>query len=235
MELYGDGIAKQKSKIAEMLAAGYRQPLDFADMAEKLLAGELIEVPMATRSFYLDVGGSASEEAFTSFSFSNGSEPIRPGLPKFDRLKALADNFTGESYSLDDPADRQQMRRRLLRLLHPRARSVLYELAEAYQARYGRPLRVTALTRPVDHQIAVSSTNPNEYVIRDEQSMPPHASGSAFDLARTHMPVDEQNFVMAKLAQMEQEGKLDALILYGDNAAFHVFAYHDGMPPGSTS
>jgi hypothetical protein len=45
------------------------------------------------------------------------------------------------------------------------------------------------------------------------------------------MPVDEQNFVMAKLAEMERAGKLDALIEYGTNACFHVFVYHDGVPP----
>jgi hypothetical protein len=36
---------------------------------------------------------------------------------------------------------------------------------------------------------------------------------------------------MAKLAEMERDGKLDALIEYGVNACFHVFIYHDGNPP----
>lgn len=230
-ELLADGILKQKIKILKMIEAGYRQPMDFADMAEKRLAGELVEMPMATRSFYLDVGGAASDDVFTSFSFSAGSQPITAGESKYRRLKDLADNFAGERYSLDDPADRQQMRRRLLRMLHPRARAALYEVGEAYQARYGRPLRVTALTRPMDHQIAVSAGNSNEYVVRGEGSVPPHAAGSAFDLARTHMPADEQNFVMAQLAQMERDGKLDAMVLYGENACFHVFVYSDGTPP----
>ena len=46
------------------------------------------------------------------------------------------------------------------------------------------------------------------------------------------MPVEEQNFVMAKLAEMERAGELDALIEYGANACFHVFIYHDGVAPG---
>jgi hypothetical protein len=45
------------------------------------------------------------------------------------------------------------------------------------------------------------------------------------------MPVDEQNFVMQKLAEMERDGKLDALIEYGVNACFHIFIYYDGIPP----
>jgi hypothetical protein len=45
------------------------------------------------------------------------------------------------------------------------------------------------------------------------------------------MDVDEQNFVMEKLAQMERERRLDALIEYGINACFHVFIYDDGIAP----
>ena len=67
--------------------------------------------------------------------------------------------------------------------------------------------------------------------VRGEGSLPPHTSGCAFDLARKHMPAEEQNFVMAKLAEMENAGKLDALIEYGANACFHVFIYSDGRPP----
>jgi hypothetical protein len=36
---------------------------------------------------------------------------------------------------------------------------------------------------------------------------------------------------MAKLAEMENRGVLDALIEYGTNACFHVFIYADGNPP----
>jgi hypothetical protein len=36
---------------------------------------------------------------------------------------------------------------------------------------------------------------------------------------------------MAKLAEMERAGKLDALIEYGANACFHIFIYHDGNQP----
>ena len=53
----------------------------------------------------------------------------------------------------------------------------------------------------------------------------------AGDSERKHMTAEEQNFVMQKLAQMEDANKLDALIEYGVNACFHIFIYDDGNPP----
>ncbi len=230
-ELYGDGVVKQTRKLREMREAGYRQPLDFGDLAEKRLSGELIELPMATDSFYLDVGGSARDTPFTSFVFGQPATEITPGHPKYENLSRLASNFAGVKYDLNNPADRRQMRMRLLRMFHPRSRPILTELADAYFAQFQRPLRVTSLTRSMDYQILLNQGNPNSYVVRSENALPPHTSGCAFDLARKHMNADEQNFVMQKLAEMEREGRLDALIEYGVNACFHVFIYSDGQAP----
>lgn len=233
-ELYGDGVIKQKAKLREMNNAGYRQPMDFADLAEKRLGRELIEMPMATESFYLDVGGSAQNTEFMSFRFSSPQDerlPIVPGHPKYETLKRLADNFAGQQYDLNNADHRKQMRRRLLRMFHPQAKPILRELADAYFGRFRRPLRVTSLTRSMDYQIILNQGNANSFKVRGEGSLPPHTSGCAFDLARKHMPVEEQNFVMAKLAEMERDQKLDALIEYGANACFHVFIYSDRKPP----
>lgn len=230
-ELFGDGVIKQKAKLREMNTTGYRQPLDFAELAEKRLSRELIEMPMAEPRFYLDVGGSAQDRSFSSFSFSQGISEIVQGTPKYAVLSKLADNFAGQKYDLNNPVHRKQMRMRLLRMFQPRAKPILEELAGAYQQRFNRPLRVTSLTRSMDYQILLNSSNANSFVVRGEGSLPPHTSGCAFDLARKHMPVEEQNFVMAKLAEMERAGKLDALIEYGTNACFHVFIYHDGNQP----
>lgn len=230
-ELYGDGVVKQKAKLAQMRSIGYQQPLDFADLAQKRMSGDLIEMPMATDSFYLEVGGSAQEAPFSSFSFKDGSVPLGPGNPKWDILSKLASNFAGQQYSLDNPNDRKQMRIRLLRMFNQRAKPVLKELADAYYKQFNRPLRVTSLTRSMDYQILLNATNANSFKVRGEGSLPPHTSGCAFDLARKHMDVDEQNFLMQKLAEMERAGKLDALIEYGANACFHIFIYHDGIPP----
>jgi pSer/pThr/pTyr-binding forkhead associated (FHA) protein len=230
-ELFGDGVIKQKQKLAQMNREGYQQPLDFADLAAKRMSRDLVEMPMATNSFYLDVGGSAQDKVFSSFSFQSGQADIVPGHPKYDILKRLADNFAGQKYDLNLPEHRKQMRRRLLRMFQPPAKPILKELADAYFARFQRPLRVTSLTRSMDYQILLNSNNANSFKVRGEGSLPPHTSGAAFDLARKHMPAEEQNFVMAKLAEMERAGKLDALIEYGVNACFHVFIYPDGSPP----
>ena len=147
------------------------------------------------------------------------------------RLAKLAENFAGQKYDLNNPADRKQMRMRLLRMFQPRAKPILKELADAYFGKFGRPLRVTSLTRSMDYQILLNATNANSFKVRGEGSLPPHTSGCAFDLARKHMSAEEQNFVMAKLAEMERAGKLDALIEYGTNACLHVFIYHDGVAP----
>ncbi|MBX3245499.1 MAG: FHA domain-containing protein [Acidobacteria bacterium] len=234
-ELFGDGVIKQKWKLGQMNRSGYRQPMDFADLAEKRMSGELMEMPMATESFYLDVGGSAQDIAFESFSFKDNKQKIVPGHPKYDTLKRLADNFAGQKFDLENAADRKQMRRRLLRMFQPRARHILKELADHYFQRFGRPLRVTSLTRSMDYQMLLNQGNANSFKVRGEGSLPPHTSGCAFDLARKHMTIEEQNYLMQKLAEMERADKLDALIEYGVNACFHVFIYHDGVAPTRAS
>jgi hypothetical protein len=230
-ELFGDGVIKQKVKLGEMRASGYHQPLDFAELAEKRLSKQLIEMPMAKDSYYLDVGGSASDGPFQSFSFQEDTADIQPGTPKFQVMSQLAGNFSGQKYDLGNPSDRKQMRMRLLRMFNQRARPILLELADAYFKKFGRPLRVTSLTRSMDYQILLNKGNANSFKVRGEGSLPPHTSGCAFDLARKHMPAEEQNFVMQKLAEMERSNRLDALIEYGANACFHVFIYDDGKPP----
>ena len=230
-ELFGDGVIKQKAKLKEMNSTGYQQPMDFGDLAAKRLKGDLIEMPMAAKSFYLDVGGSASDAPFSSFSFQGGAAEIPAGSPKYQALSQLASNFSGQKYDLNNPADRKQMRMRLLRMFNKRAKPILQELADAYFGKFGRPLRVTSLTRSMDYQIGLNQGNPNSFKVRGEGSLPPHTSGCAFDLARKHMTAEEQNFIMKKLAEMEDANKLDALIEYGVNACFHIFIYYDGIPP----
>lgn len=230
-ELYGDGVIKQKAKLKEMNTTGYHQPMDFADLAEKRLKHELIEMPMASNSFYLAVGGSAGDGAFESFSFKDGKSEIAQDSAKYHALQQLASNYSGQKYDLNNPNDRKQMRMRLLRMFNQRAKPILEEVANAYFQKFNRPLRVTSLTRSMDYQIGLNATNANSFKVRGEGSLPPHTSGCAFDLARRHMTAEEQNFVMRKLAEMEDANKLDALIEYGTNACFHVFIYSDGIPP----
>ncbi|HSU24536.1 MAG TPA: FHA domain-containing protein, partial [Pyrinomonadaceae bacterium] len=136
-ELFGDGVIKQKAKLREMTTKGYQQPMDFADLAAKRMKQDLIEMPMAAKSFYLDVGGSASDGPFSSFAFQTGPGEIAAASPKYQVLSQLAANFSGTKYDLNNPADRKQMRMRLLRMFNKRAKPILEELANAYFAKFG--------------------------------------------------------------------------------------------------
>ena len=230
-EMQGTGVIKQRTKLSFMLQNGYRQPMDFPELAMKRLDGELIELPMATDVYMIDVGGSATDAPFTEFSFDKGNTPLMPGSPKMNAVIKLAENFSGEKYDINNPAHRKQMRIRLLRMFHPRAEPILREIAAAYKQKFGRPLRVTSLTRSMDYQIGLNQINPNSFRVRGAGSLPPHTSGCAFDLSRKQMTAEEQNFMMQKLGEMEREGKLDALIEGNVNACFHVFIYNDGIAP----
>lgn len=231
-ELSGtDRSIKQVIKLGQMIKEGYQQPMDFGDLAQKRLEKTLIELPMATNDFLLEVGSSATDGEFTLFAFPNGSEPLPASTTKFQNLKKLADNFAGQKYDMNNGRDRLQMKIRLLRMFDPAAKPILERLARAYNQKFNRPLRVTSLTRSVEYQIALNKTNANSYPCRGSGCLPPHTSGCAFDLARQHMTAEEQNFVMEELAKMERDGILDALIEYNKNACFHVFIYRDGKPP----
>ncbi len=220
-----NGIAAQTAKIKEMQSKGYKIPYDFADLAEKRIAGKLIELPMATDDYVLDVGGSSTGNPFTSFSFDTNprSQPFGVGAPDFNILSNLANNFDGQKYSLDNPTDRRQMKIRMLRMFHPSAKPVLEKLARDYRMKFGFPLRVTSLSRSMEYQISLNAGNPNSYVVRGASSLPPHTSGCTFDLSRKFMTAEEQNYLMLQLAAMEDIKLVDALREGNVNACFHVF------------
>ena len=220
-----NSISKQIAHIAKMKRQGYKIPQDFADLAEKRIAGKLVELPMAHEDYVLDVGGSSTGEVFTDFNFNTKprSQPIVPGSPDSNILFQLASNFDGQKYSLDDPTDRRQMKIRMLRMFHPSARPVLEKLAEDYRKKFGYPLRVTSLTRSMEYQISLNRGNPNSYIVSNPDSLPPHTSGCTFDLSRKFMTAAEQNYLMEELAALEKQGIVDALREGGVNACFHVF------------
>ena len=229
-ELIGGGVPKQKAKLAELIQTGkYKQPLDFADLAELRLNGTLVELPMATESYVLDVGGSAGDGEFMSFDFDAGAQPIMPGSPKYQILQKLANDFDGTKYDLNNPRDRKQMRMRLLRMYNANARKVFEEICNAYYQKFKVPLRVTSLTRSMDYQKSLNKNNANSFKVTGKGSLPPHTSGCAFDMSRKNLSAAEQNFMMTLLSQMEREHKLDSLREGSDNACFHTFIYPDGI------
>ena len=233
VELVGGNVSKQKAKLAELIRSkGYKQPLDFADLAQLRLEGKFVaEMPMATESYVLDIGGSATTDEFTAFDFENGVTKITPDSPKYQTLKRLADNFDGQKYDLNNPADRKQMRIRLLRMYNKDSRKLFEEITNAYFQMSKAPLRVTSLLRSMDYQISLNKTNSNSFKVSGKGSLPPHTSGCAFDISRKNLTRDEQNFLMNKFAELERGHKIDSLREGNANACFHSFIYPDGIEP----
>lgn len=237
VELVGGNVSKQKAKLAELIKQkNYKQPMDFADLAQLRLEGKFLgELPMATESYVLDIGGSATGEEFSSFEFGANGEQIRAPItrdsPKYRYLKELADNFDGQKYDLDKADDRKQMRIRLLRMYNKNARKGFEEFTNAYYQQFKVPLRVTSLTRSMDYQIGLNKTNSNSFKVSGKGSLPPHTSGCAFDISRKNLTRDEQNFLMQKLSELERARKLDSLREGNANACFHSFIYPDGIEP----
>jgi Family of unknown function (DUF5715) len=225
------GVPKQVKKLQEMADSGYVLPLDFADLAEKRTNGEVVELPLATETYLVDFGGNATEDEFSSFSFEDGAKPLKPDSPKFAILKKLADDFDGKKFDLNNPKDRKQMRIRLLRMVNPQAKKILEEVAESYQKKFNRPLRITSMTRSMDYQIDMNKIDSNTFKVMGKDARPPHLSGYAFDIARTHLTADEQNFIIQQMVEMENNGKIDGLVEFGTKPVFHVFVYQDGKPP----
>lgn len=224
-------IIKETTKMKEMIAAGFTQPLDFADLADKRAKGEFIELPRATEKYVIDVEGKVEETEFSSFNFEDRAKLLKPDSPKFAILKKLADDFDGSKYDLNTPTDRKQMRIRLLGMLNQETQKILEEIADGYQKKFNRPLLITSLTRSIDYQIGLNAVSANSFKVLGKDSTSPHSSGCSFDIARKHLTAEEQNFIMQKLSDMETNGRIDALTLSGETSGFHVFVYQDGKPP----
>lgn len=214
---------KQFQKLAELVKnAGFKFPMDFVELAERRAAGTLVDVPLVTENYLLDVGASATKAEFTSYSFKKGKSKLTPARRKV--LSSLAKDFNGQKYDLNKPADRKQMRRRLLSMLSPSAKAILDEIASEYKAGFNRPLQITSLARSMDYQVELNSFDPNSYRVRDG-SVPPHVSGLAFDISFRFMTAAEQNFLMQKIAGLEKVGKIDGLREEGTSQVFHIFVF----------
>jgi hypothetical protein len=143
-----------------------------------------------------------------------------------DALSSLAVNFHGREYDLGDGRSRREMKVRMLSHLRPEALAVMKELAASYSARFGRPLPITSLVRPDEYQHRLSKSNSNATLI----DVPPHSTGLAFDILYRYMTAEEQEFVMADIARLRDEGRVESLRENRDH--FHVFAFVDGRRPG---
>jgi hypothetical protein len=140
-------------------------------------------------------------------------------------LESLARSFSDRTYDIEDARSRQAMKVRMLSSLRPEALKVLEEVASAYRQKFDRPLPITSLVRPDEYQYALSKVNPNATRIET----PPHSTGLAFDVYYRFMTAEEQTFVMAQLARLKDEGRIEVLRELRDH--YHVFAFVDGKRP----
>src|SRR5436190_2080706 len=143
----------------------------------------------------------------------------------YESLQALAKNFAGRSYDLGDSSDRQAMKVNMLRSLRPEALKILEEIASGYHRQFDRPLPVSSLVRPEQYQHALNKVNRNAVLI----DIPPHSTGLAFDIDYRYMSAAEQTFLMAELARLKIEGRIE--VIRERSANYHVFAFINGARP----
>ncbi|MCY7374831.1 MAG: DUF5715 family protein [Pyrinomonadaceae bacterium] len=219
----GGGIAKQLAIFEKMGITPEKLPKDYAALARMRNANQLVELPLATKYYYLDgIGTSADGSPFISFDGATRlKSPLLINSEDYAVIQALANNYNGQKYDLNDPASRLQMKRRLLRMFHPRAKAFLEELGKAYQEKFNRPLKVTSLTRSLEYQFDLAKDTRNAYRGRT----PPHSTGATFDLAYMHMTAEEQTFLMSKLAEYERAGRIDALREVAQTPCIHMFVF----------
>jgi hypothetical protein len=146
-------------------------------------------------------------------------------LQDYESLQALAKNFAGRSYNLDDASDRYALKVSMLSSLRPQALPILEEVAKAYHDQFARPLPISSLVRPEQYQHALRKVNRNAVLI----DTPPHSTGLAFDIDYRYMSGAEQNFLMTELAGVKDEGRIE--VIRERNANYHVFVFVDGKRP----
>jgi flagellar motility protein MotE (MotC chaperone) len=166
------------------------------------------------------------EEEKTQLDQSYGEPGSRQKLfAEYAALQSLAGSFAGRSYDLANPNDRQSLKINLLSSLRPPALKVMQEIAHDYHQQFDRPLPVSSLVRPEQYQHALRRVNRNATTI----DTPPHSTGLAFDIDYRYMSTGEQNFLMSKLAQLKDAGRIE--VIRERNANYHVFVFLDGVRP----
>jgi len=157
--------------------------------------------------------------------FYNDYDQRRLLVSEYHVLADKAADFDGRSYELRTPAGRAQFKARLLSFVRPEAREVILEIAQHYHQRFGRPLPITSLVRTERYQQKLGEVNANATQI----AVPPHTSGLAFDVYDRYMTAAEQNELMRYVAELKDEGRVEALRENRDH--IHVYAFADGRRP----
>ncbi len=162
-------------------------------------------------------------------SFCKSRERRELLFMEYEELARLAGNFDGQTFDLSDANSRKEFKIRLLSFLRPPARAQLEEIGELYQQKFARPLPITSLVRTTEYQRYLGEAgNPNATRI----DVPPHTTGLAFDIYTYYMTADEQQFLMAEIARLKREGRVEAL--RENRQHIHVFAFAEGHPPNAS-
>jgi hypothetical protein len=220
--LYDVGTALREDPLAHYDAESGKDVPLFADMTAWLAEDERLAALAEGRGAE---AARARERLELLASFYGKPETRETLFREHAAVTALARNFGGLAYALDDPADRTRLQVRLLSFVRPEARAVMLEVARAYHARFRRLLPVTSLVRTQRYQRRLSRVNPNAALV----DTAPHTTGMAFDISYKFMANDEQNFVMARLAELEREGRVEALRERRNH--FHIYAFAGGERP----
>ena len=168
----------------------------------------------------------SNEEDRKALDQSFGSPESKQRLLRdYESLQALAKNFGGRSFNLDDSSDRQTFKVNLLSSLKPEALRMLEEIAKAYHDKFDRPLPVSSLVRPEQYQHVLRRSNRYAVLI----DTPPHSTGLAFDIDYRYMSGAEQNFLMSELARLKDESRIEVIRERGAN--YHVFVFLGGGRP----
>lgn len=146
-------------------------------------------------------------------------------LGDYELLESLGKNLAGRSFDIEKSADRQAMKVSMLSALRPEALKIMEEVAAAYHRQFDRPLPVSSLVRPEQYQQSLSKVNRNAVLIET----PPHSTGLAFDIDYRYMSAAEQTFVMAELARLKNQGRIEAI--RERSANYHVFVFTNGTRP----
>jgi hypothetical protein len=168
---------------------------------------------------------SNDEEKALLDQFYGQPESRQKLLSDYESLQALAKTFGGRSYNLDTASDRYALKVNMLSSLRPPALKTLEEIAKLYHGKFDRPLPVSSLVRPEQYQRTLRRSNRNAVLI----DTPPHSTGLAFDIDYRYMSGAEQTFLMAELARMKNEGRIE--VIRERAANYHVFAFIEGVRP----
>lgn len=212
------------TQVAEIEKYNVHTVQDYLDLAAMIERGDLVPVPAVTETYILlGVGQRADEDPFTKFDEETNAVSTNPG--EYEAIQKLAQNFNGRSFDLENPYDRHVLKINMLSTIRPQALKIIEEVAAAYHQKFDRPLPVSSLVRPEQYQHSLRRVNRNAVTI----DTPPHSTGLAFDIDYRYMSVAEQNFLMAELAQIKNEGRIE--VIRERNANYHVFAFVNGTRP----